>query len=523
MKRNNDIKINGYKRGVAPYLLFVLVLVFPFAASAQYYVSQQGRLLDANQRVGSFGLNTPARLDSLIPRANLYITGNMTGGASFQGPVPYSSFNSFSAPMGSSSLSNFRRDSIGVNNLSRGIARPRPFLDASRAVTRVYNGRVVNTSRLYRRGIVPVGASLYQKKKSYGYTLQLQPLSGSGLLDMTGRGGRALNRFNYHRINNSSPFVGINAQGYSPYAPPPFAGNNYPQPQNNNSNSPDQSTTIENTEGLTPNIGHSNNATDKNKSGYFTYNRPPSENQAQQQNGLANAASAPSGQSQHEQTNIGNLVNNADINMAAGQRNNASTNMAGNTNNLVNASGSDVVSGNINGYAVSSRTGTNYSRLAAKQYKNYMQKGKELLRQGKYYRAVEDFDSASGYIIDNPRNASMTWLAKSYSLFGAGEFMSAVYFLNKALSQTPAIASVILEDKGFHIKKTQLDTNMKELILWQKRTKQNALLLLQGYILYQQKQYAEAAKALSQAKKNAPKNRVILTLLKVVQKRLSDK
>ncbi|MCK5271565.1 MAG: hypothetical protein KAJ52_03270, partial [Sedimentisphaerales bacterium] len=52
-------------------------------ANGQYYVSQQGHLLDANPRIGSFGLNTNARLDSLIPRANLYVTGNITGGARF--------------------------------------------------------------------------------------------------------------------------------------------------------------------------------------------------------------------------------------------------------------------------------------------------------------------------------------------------------------------------------------------------------------------------------------------------------
>jgi uncharacterized protein HemY len=100
--------------------------------------------------------------------------------------------------------------------------------------------------------------------------------------------------------------------------------------------------------------------------------------------------------------------------------------------------------------------------------------------------------------------------------------MSSVYFLNKALTQSNGMAAVMLEDKGFHIKKARLDTNIKELNLWQKRNRHNALLLLIGYVLYQQKQYAEAEKVLNQAYKNNPKNSIIRQLLKTVQKKNSS-
>ena len=74
-------------------------------------------MLDANPRVGSFGYNAPAPIDVVMPRANLYITGNVRGGKSFQGLVPYTSVDEFSGSLGSSTLSDFYRDSTGSGDL----------------------------------------------------------------------------------------------------------------------------------------------------------------------------------------------------------------------------------------------------------------------------------------------------------------------------------------------------------------------------------------------------------------------
>ena len=59
-----------------------------------------GHVLDANQRVGSLGWNTPMRLDPIARRVNFGITGNLRYGASFQGLVPYRSTYEFGSLLG---------------------------------------------------------------------------------------------------------------------------------------------------------------------------------------------------------------------------------------------------------------------------------------------------------------------------------------------------------------------------------------------------------------------------------------
>lgn len=85
-------------------------------ARAQYRTGDDGRALDANNRVGSGGYNSA--LD-LTPRqlgvtGNQIVTGNVTGGKEFRGPVGYSSPYSFTGPVGGMRLDQFIRQSSGA-------------------------------------------------------------------------------------------------------------------------------------------------------------------------------------------------------------------------------------------------------------------------------------------------------------------------------------------------------------------------------------------------------------------------
>ena len=151
----NSINLkHGLKSLFIPVCL-ILLLILPNLCSAQWPVTQQGHLLDANPRIGSMGINPNANLDALIPRINLVITGNITGGRRFQGDIPYRSVGEFSAELGSSLLSDFRRDSVGMANLSRGIATPQPYLDPSRSLTGFRDGRVARSHQAYQPTRIP--------------------------------------------------------------------------------------------------------------------------------------------------------------------------------------------------------------------------------------------------------------------------------------------------------------------------------------------------------------------------------
>src|SRR5688500_7639471 len=103
-------------------LLAAIGLAMPVLAAtsptgAQTPVNQDGRALDANPRVGSDGSND--RRNGIDRRGQTYtnnqvVTGNVSGGRSFRGPVPYRDVNEFSGPTGSFASDPFVRGSVGA-------------------------------------------------------------------------------------------------------------------------------------------------------------------------------------------------------------------------------------------------------------------------------------------------------------------------------------------------------------------------------------------------------------------------
>jgi hypothetical protein len=73
-----------------------------------------GRKLDANQQIGSGGINASARADYSAELAlrTAIVTGNAPNGLSFRGDVGYTSPREFRGDLGSDDLFEFRRDSV---------------------------------------------------------------------------------------------------------------------------------------------------------------------------------------------------------------------------------------------------------------------------------------------------------------------------------------------------------------------------------------------------------------------------
>jgi hypothetical protein len=82
-----------------------------------------GRRLDANQQVGSNGINSAVRADFSAAsslRAAI-VTGNAPGGLSFRGDVGYAAPREFRGELGSDDLFEFRRDSLYSGLAGQGI------------------------------------------------------------------------------------------------------------------------------------------------------------------------------------------------------------------------------------------------------------------------------------------------------------------------------------------------------------------------------------------------------------------
>ncbi len=89
----------------------IACLVAAPSALAQNRVGSDGRALDANQQVGSAGVNpADGRLD--FSQRNNIITGNVGGGRGFQDTIDYGAVGEFQDNLGSDNLFNFRSGSL---------------------------------------------------------------------------------------------------------------------------------------------------------------------------------------------------------------------------------------------------------------------------------------------------------------------------------------------------------------------------------------------------------------------------
>ncbi|MBU0638732.1 MAG: hypothetical protein KKB50_07700 [Planctomycetes bacterium] len=102
-------------------------------ARAQYPVSQDGRLFDANPQVGGQAYNY-ARPFSPMAGGNAIASGNVRRGLSIRSFSPIGSPDAFRASLGSTWLSDFRRDSVSVadSGLPYGGLMAQPYYDLSR-------------------------------------------------------------------------------------------------------------------------------------------------------------------------------------------------------------------------------------------------------------------------------------------------------------------------------------------------------------------------------------------------------
>jgi len=454
-------------------LIIFFLWTCPAKIFAQQYINQKGHLLDANPRLGSFGWNTRARLDSLVPRSDLYITGNVTGGGSFQGLIPYRSPLEFSGNLGSGDLSNFRRDSVGAGDLSpSGIVSQRPFVDQSRALTGSWGNKIGSSPQFYTpSSVTPVGALL--RTKPYGLTssgLSARPLGGSYSMNVT---------------PGPLPF-GAAAQSpqtaTSPMAP---WQRSYNLPRSTSATNLDRLLHPQaNQPGQTPEGTPGQSPQEENPLPQRTWTEPsqslpspqdtpdlPSPLQeleefdadktGQQPEGTA--APTPQGKSEGESQG-GNLI--------------PELTPRSTTKFSESLTGAAQPSGFVPQEKESSAS---FAAFHRRQADYYMEQGRYYLQQGKYYFAANAFSNA---ILYDPQNGG-AYLAKSHALFAAGEFMSAAYFLNQALTLSPELVPLQTDLQQFFPDPKKFQERLDELETWQKRTLQPMLKFLQGYVLYQ--------------------------------------
>ena len=112
------------------------------SVTGQTLPTQDGRALDANFRLGGAGYNSIRSVNrSALLNGNLYITGQVSGGFSFRGRVPYRAGNELRLTLPSETVDDFVRDSIGLEQVLSGRTyRPQPYYAPSRTVQTLHGG-----------------------------------------------------------------------------------------------------------------------------------------------------------------------------------------------------------------------------------------------------------------------------------------------------------------------------------------------------------------------------------------------
>lgn len=168
---------------------FIILAVLLCPAKAQVRPLPGGRALDSNYLIGSGGYNT-IRYTRRPFNANLYVTGQVTGGFYFHGELPYSAANELSTQTASAGMERFERGSVGLQQVITGVHYgPSMYLPPSSTVLSaagIARGYNAPGSSMPRASYIPpkVAEKLFNKTiKAYspinlelGRQLQVNPL-----------------------------------------------------------------------------------------------------------------------------------------------------------------------------------------------------------------------------------------------------------------------------------------------------------------------------------------------------------
>lgn len=152
----------------------------------------------------------------------------------------------------------------------------------------------------------------------------------------------------------------------------------------------------------------------------------------------------------------------------------------------------------------------NFEELAAAKVKEFTRTGDALMKKGSYYKAIDAYALAAVW---DSRNAPLN-LHRAVAHFGAGEFISAALFLERAVTLNPAYITENANLPAILPNKDVVDNRLIDGSKWQQESGSGEIAMLLAWVYRQQGQPARAAEAIRLAGQRLPNSPTVNALAK---------
>jgi tetratricopeptide (TPR) repeat protein len=153
-----------------------------------------------------------------------------------------------------------------------------------------------------------------------------------------------------------------------------------------------------------------------------------------------------------------------------------------------------------------------FESLAAAKVKEFAAAGDALMKEGKYYKAIDAYALAAVWNGRDPR----VNLHRAVAHFAAGEFISASLFLERAVLLEPSCAGGKIDLAAMLPSRDVIDNRLIEGANWQKRTGSGEIAMLLAWVHQQEGRTSRAAEYIKLAQQQIPANPAAAAIAKAL-------
>ena len=138
---------------------------------------------------------------------------------------------------------------------------------------------------------------------------------------------------------------------------------------------------------------------------------------------------------------------------------------------------------------------TSFAGYSNDKFNGYMKTAEDFMQQGEFYKAADAYALASIFRENDP----LVYAGQALALFGAGEYMSSSFYLNKAMLIYPDYIAIKVDLVDMLGDRDVLENRIVDIKRWLERSGSGELSFLLSYVYYQMDEFEWAKQAITDA------------------------